>query len=156
MAVIVAGCGDDSENDAAPAATTPAATTTSRATAGYVAEVNRLCAELEPKVLDIAGPHPGSFPIKAYEAERPKRAALYEAFDAKVEAIPVSAGDRSAADAFDAFRRLSDATDARLAAAAATGEQDRFDAAIEARHRTFDTRSELKDLAAAGIVCNAR
>ncbi len=152
LAVTAAGCGDSSENDA-----TPAATTTTVAKANYVAQVNGLCEELMPKVLDVTGGgHPTAYPIKDYNAERPKLTALYKAFDAKVEAISVAAADRSEADAFDAFRRLSDATDVRLAAAAATGKQDRFDAALDARHRTFDSGSTLKDLAAAGIICNAR
>jgi hypothetical protein len=64
--------------------------------------------------------------------------------------------DRSAADAFEAYRRESDAAYAQMAAAAATGEQDRFDAAWHAVHRMFDNSSTLRDPHAAGITCNAR
>jgi hypothetical protein len=51
----------------------------------------------------------------------PKLIAVTEAVDAKADAIPVAAADRSAADAFEAYRRESDAAYAQMAAAAATG-----------------------------------
>jgi hypothetical protein len=122
-----------------------------------VARVNALCADLMPKVLGATGGgHPESFPIKAFNAERPKVRDLMKAFDEQVDAIPVAAADRSAANAFDAFRRLSDTADTRLAAAAATGKQDSFDAAFDATGRTFGSGSALRDFAAAGIRCPAR
>lgn len=150
LAGTAAACGDDSENDVTPAtATVPKA--------NYVAQVNRLCEELIPKVLEASGGgHPTTFPIKDYNAERPKRTALFKAFDAKVDAIEVADADRSAADAFDAFRRESDAADVQLAAAAATGKQARFDAAVDANDRKFESSSVVKALGAAGITCQAR
>lgn len=157
LAVTAGGCGDSSEDDATPAAATTVATTTSAPKAEYVAEINGLCAELTPKVLDVTGGgHPTSYPIKDFVAELPKLEALFKTFDAKVDTIPAAVADRSAADAFDAFRRLSDAASARLAAAAATGEQDTFDAAFDATLRRFEASSVPKDLAAAGITCPAR
>ena len=81
---------------------------------------------------------------------------LIDEFDAKIDAIPVTAAERPAADAFDAFRRLSDSTEEQLAAVAATGDQDAFDAAIDERHRTFDSSPVLAELGASGITCNAR
>jgi hypothetical protein len=146
------------QNDATPAVPTTVATTTSTAASAYVARLNELCAELEPQVIDAYGgaPHPAPFPIKEFNDEYPKLIAVTEAFDAKADAIPVAPADRSAADAFEAYRRESDAAYAQMAAAAATGEQDRFDAAWHAVHRMFDNSSTLRDPHAAGITCNAR
>lgn len=45
-------------------------------------------------------------------------------------ALTPVACDQSAAEVFDAYRRFSDANDARLAAAAASGDQATFDATI--------------------------
>jgi len=150
LAIVAFGCADPGSvaSPSAPATDVPAA--------DYVTQVNTLCVKLVEDVLEVAGAHPGSYPIAEYEAERPKMNALIAEFDAKVAAVPVAAGERPAAAAFDAFRRLSDETDADLAAAAATGDQAVFDAAIEKRHDTFDASSVLPDLAAAGIACNGR
>lgn len=117
------------QNDATPAVPTTVATTTSTAASAYVARLNELCAELEPQVIDAYGgaPHPAPFPIKEFNDEYPKLIAVTEAFDAKADAIPVAPADRSAADAFEAYRRESDAAYAPMAAAAAIGEQDRFE-----------------------------
>jgi hypothetical protein len=51
---------------------------------------------------------------------------------------------------------LSDAADARLTSAAATGKQDKFDAAFDATAAMFESSLALKALAAAGITCPAR
>jgi hypothetical protein len=155
LAVTAAGCGDASETTAAPAAQR-AATTTSVAESEYVAQLNKLCAELEPKILAVTGGHHLTYPIRVYNAERPKLNAIYETFDAQADAIPVAAADRSAADAFDAYRRLSDAIDGRLNAAAATGKQAKFDAVFDGRGQMLTAGSEVQDLTAAGIICNAR
>jgi len=153
LAMIVAACGDDSEDDAAPAA----ATTSTVPKPDYVTQVNRLCEELIPKVLEASGGgHPTHFPVEDYNAERPKRTALFKAFDAKVDAIEVAAADRSAADAFDAFRHESDAADVQVAAAAATGKQARSDTAIDAKERKYESSSVVKDLEATGIRCPVR
>ena len=158
LAVTAAGCGDSSESDATPAATTAVATTATVPKTGYVTQVNKLCEGLIPTVLDITGGgHQSSYRIKQYNVERPKLKALYKVFDAKVAAITVTAADRSAAAAFDGFRRWSNAVDTRLGTAAATGKQDRFDAANDAFFgRPPDTIPQLKALAAAGIRCPAR
>lgn len=155
LAVTAPGCSDDSENDAG-AAGTPAATP-SAATIDYVAEVNALCAELMPKVMEVVGGgHPTTYPIEDFTSEQPKINALIAEFDTKVEALPVADAHRSAADALTAFRNLSDAADEKLAAAAATGDQASFDAAFDDRLRTVRSSSVPTELAAAGITCNAR
>src|SRR5688572_30082938 len=91
---------------------------TSAAPAGdFITQVNTLCVALVEDYLDAADPHPGSFPIEDYLTEKAAVQPLIDAFDAQVDAIPVSDADRPAADAFAAFRRVSDETDAELAAA---------------------------------------
>jgi len=154
LAVTAAACGDDSEDDATPAAATTSTVVTHT---DYVSQVNRLCEELIPKVLAASGGgHPAHFPVEDYNAERPKKTALYKAFDAKIDAIEVAGADRSKADAFDAFRRESDAADVQLAATAATGKQATFDAGVDANERKYESSSVVKDLEATGIRCPAR
>jgi hypothetical protein len=151
LAVATAGCGNSADRDAAPI---PAASTAPAAGA-YVTEVNALCARLLSDVLafDI-----GNDPtIEQFEKKRNKLTALTKEFDAKVEAIPVTSADRSAAAAFTAYQGFSDAADARLSAAAATGDQEKFDAANEAFLTAVHADPpELEAMHAAGIYCNAR
>jgi len=154
LAVAATGCGDSSEKDATPQAPK---TTESVAESGYVAQLNELCAALEPKVIAAYGgaPHPAPYPIKEFEEETLKVEALYESFDAEADAIAVSDADRVAADSFEAYRQESDKAAAMMAGAAATGKQAKFDAAWYAVHDTFDNESVVPGLQAAGIVCNA-
>jgi len=155
LAATIIGCGGTAGNVASPTGASPVVATAAPMSE-YVAQLNELCAGLRADLFAVTTPHPGSFTIEDYQAEQPKVTPLIEAFDAKVEAIPVTAADRPAADAFGALQRMSDATEAELAAAAATGKQDLFDATIVERHRTFDASSVVQDLGAAGIICNAR
>lgn len=169
VAMTAAACGGAKNDDAlpAPSATTPptasaaptvGATATPGAGVGYVARLIQLCAELEPKVIAAYGgaPHPAPFPIEEFVAESPRLSAVLAAFDTLADAIPVASADRSAAAAFDAYRRESDAANARLAAAAATGDQATFDAAWYEVHRMFENNPTVERLTSAGIVCNAR
>ncbi|MGY2873776.1 hypothetical protein ACVW00_000966 [Marmoricola sp. URHA0025 HA25] len=156
LAATAAGCGaakDDGDASPATGRTTPASG------ASYAARVNELCSDLLVKVKEVnggGGGHPGHFPLEEYLAEQPKLAALTTAFDAKVVAIPVAAADRDAADALHAFQVMSDRATAMLDAAAATGEQAKFDEAFGAVHRMFDESSVSVDLMTQGIVCNGR
>ncbi len=154
FAMSAVGCGN-AANDASPVVASPPVITAAPASE-YVAQLNSLCADLRADLLEVTTPHPGSFSIEDYQTEQPKISALIEAFDAKVESIPVTAADRPAVDALNALQRLSDDTDAALATAAATGKQDLFDAAVVERHQTFDASPVQQDLGAAGIICNAR
>jgi hypothetical protein len=150
LAVAAVGCGG-------PASTTsPSAAPTSAPAADFVTQVNTLCVKLVEDYLDATRPHPGSFPIAEYLSERAKVQPLIDEFDAQIDAIPVTATDGPAAEAFHAFRRLSDSTEEQLAVAAATGDQNVFDAAIDERHRTFDSSPVLANLGEVGITCNAR
>ena len=98
----------------------------------YVARLNGLCAELQPKVLQIygGGGYPAPYPIKVFESEQPRLTSLYRTFDAQADALPLTDGDRRAFEAFKAYRRVADEATAVMSAAAATGRQDRFDAAF--------------------------
>jgi hypothetical protein len=157
LAAVAAGCTDG--GDAALRATpTTASSPTSAPTAEgtFVAQVNALCADLMQKVIGASGAHPGVYLIADFQADQPKLRALVDEFDAQVDALEVADGDRGAAEAFASFREMSDAEDEKLAAVAKSGDQERFNAAVEERHRTFDASDVLRNLAASGIACNAR
>jgi hypothetical protein len=124
--------------------------------ADFVTQVNTLCVALVEDYLEATNPHPGSFPIEEYIAEKAKVQPLIDAFDAMVDSIPRTENDRPAADAFDAFRGASDEADAELAAAAATGDQEVFDAAVDERHRALFDSPERQQLEEVGINCDAR
>ncbi len=157
FAVTAVGCGDPSGN--APTEAAPRTTAaTSLPRLDYAARINALCAELEPKVLEIygGGGHPSPFPIKVFESEQPQLTSLYSTFDAQADAVPVTDAEQRAVKAFTAYRRVSDAATATMSAAAATGRQSRFDAAYYAVHKMFDNNPVVNELHAAGISCNAR
>lgn len=159
LVVTAMGCNSPAGGDAGAGAgetTESRAATSSRP--GYTARLNQLCRELQPKVLEVygGGGHPAPYPIAVFRSEQPRLAALYRDFDARARAIPVTSGEQGAADAFDAYRRESDKAAAMMAAAAATGRQDRFDAAYHAVHKMFDTSPVTNRLSAAGVFCNAR
>jgi hypothetical protein len=170
VARAAAGCSSSSaghDTTAAAGAGTSAAGTSAASSSAtsspaptYVAALNALCGDLQTKVLAIyGGPgHHTSFPISVFNAEQPKLAAVTRDFDAKADALPVTASDRAAAKAFDAFRRQSDALYRIMAAAAATGKQAKFDAAFAHIVHTFEDKPNpvLDALHAAGIFCNAR
>jgi hypothetical protein len=167
LALITAGCSSSSSSSAArshtsatpPSSTVASSPAKSSAAFNYVGQVDALCGELQGKVLAVYGGqgHHTSPPIRVYLAERSKLAPVYRAFDAQVDAFPVSAADRAADEAFDAYRRWSDQNDRTLMAAAATGKQANFDAAFAKIVGTEGKPNPVVDaLQAAGIFCNAR
>jgi hypothetical protein len=92
-----------------------------------------------------------------YLAEHKKLATVYAAFDAQADAVPVGTADRAADQAFDAYRRQSDAADHKLAAAAATGKQANFDAAFRQIVASEGKPDPVIDaMHGAGIFCNGR
>ena len=153
------GCADTAEPEASePRATSsPAPPTSSRssAVAGYAEQVTGLCRELLAQVLefDIGN----AVTIEEFLGKHVRLVSAIEDFDAQVDAIPVTSADRPAADAFDAYRRFSDAADAKVFAAAQTGDQRQFDAANEAYLALIHGGvPEIDAMHAAGIQCNAR
>lgn len=156
-AVLVVGgsaCGGSSEEEAAPRAST------SSSPAGaddYVTAINAIWAEHLPLVLKATGGgHPDHYPIATYQAEAPQMEALRTQFDAKVSAVAVPPDAREAAATLDAYRKGSDEAEARLAAAAATGDQRKYDSAYDLNLST--STGDRAQMRAAGFSrqCNAR
>jgi hypothetical protein len=153
------GCGDADEPKAADPGATPSQTSPSSADPsaadGYVVQVNARCRELLTQVMgfDIGN----AVTIEQFLGKHEQLVVAIKDFDADVDAIPVTATDRPAADAFDAYRRFSDTADATVVAAAETGDQKQFDAAnaafLELIHGGV---AEIDAMHAAGIQCNAR
>jgi len=154
------GCGDSDREDAAPGSTSSATSLASAAPAtptsdGYVVQVNAPCRELLSQVLtfDIGN----AVMIAQFLGKHQQLVLAIHDFDADVDRIPVTSADRSAADAFDAYRHFSDAADAKVVAAAKTGDQEKFDAAnaafLEPIHGGVP---EMEEMHEAGIQCNAR
>jgi len=155
LAATAVGCGTAKEpGDASPATGHPA----TPSQPSYATQVNELCSDLLAKVKEVngGGGHPGHFPVVEYLAEQPRLAAVTAAFDARVDAIPVPAGERKEAEALRAFQDLSDRATAMLDAAAATGKQEKFDETFGRVHRMFDDSSVGEDLLTQGIGCNGR
>ena len=74
-----------------------------------------------------------------------------------VDSIEVTAAEQPAADAFNAYRRFSDAADAPVVAAAETGDQEAFEAAnIAYLEKLHSNPPEITALHDAGIQCTAR
>jgi hypothetical protein len=156
---VLAGCGSD-DSDPAPT-TTPSdsvqapAASPSPTPAGYAVQVNTLCRDLLADVLtfDIGN----AVTIKQFLGKHRPLVAAIRDFDAHVDAIPVTEADQPAADAFDAYRRFSDAADATVVAAARTGDQQEFDAANAAfLEEIHSNPPEVEAMRAAGIECIAR
>ncbi|HUR73563.1 MAG TPA: hypothetical protein VMZ00_04760 [Sporichthya sp.] len=151
LAITVAGCGDgnkatdplDPELSAAPTPT------------GYSAAVNARCGELEKATFDITG---GAEPtIAVFQKNLAKLDALTAGFDADVAKIPVTtSADREAAKAFKAFQRFSDAEWAKLKAAAAAGDEAKFQTAFQKFLDTFADSTVPAALANVEIACPAR
>jgi len=152
----LAGCGDaDGPEQVAHSRTDTAPSTAPSAEDGYVAQVNDRCRELLAQVLgfDIGN----AVTIEQFLGKHEQLVVAIHDFDADVDALPVTAAERPAADAFDAYRRFSDATDATLVAAAETGDQVQFDAANAAYLELIHAGvAELDAMHDAGIQCNAR
>src|SRR3954451_13537574 len=129
VGTVAMGCSGSDANAPTRTAPTVASTSTARPAPEFAAQVTQLCTELQPKVLQIygGGGHPAPYPIRVFKAEQPRLTSLYQAFDARVDAIPVTDADRRAVAAFKAYRHLSDGATARMSAAAETGRQSTFD-----------------------------
>lgn len=155
-AALAAGCGGSSDEAPPDASSAPAAS----ATAGsrkYVLAVNAICATHLPRVLDATGGgHRQHYPIATFNAEAPKLKALSADFDAKVGAVVVPPGEADAAATLEDYRKESDAWQARMAAAAATGDQATFDAAYDANLASFGPISARMVAAGFSPDCNSR
>jgi len=118
-------------------------------------QISALCQELLSQVLtfDIGN----AVTIEQFLGKHRKLVAAIHDFDAEVDRIPVTSADRSAAEAFDAYRKFSDAADATVVAAARTGDQEKFDTAnaafLDSIHGAIP---EIEEMHEAGIQCNAR
>ncbi|MDR7086181.1 nitrous oxide reductase accessory protein NosL [Aeromicrobium panaciterrae] len=146
LAALVTGCTDSND---APSKPSPSVQ------ADYVTQVNALCGKLLTQVLafDIGN----VVSTEEFLTKHEKLVAAIQDFDAEVESIRVTAADRKAADAFDAYRRFSDAADAPVFAAAQTGDQERFEAANDQYLETVHGGvTEIDRMHKVGIQCNAR
>lgn len=99
--LVLGACGSDPEPTAP--STAPSVSVSAEAE-GYVDQVVDLCRDLLAEVLtfDIGN----AVTIEQFLGKHEPLVAAIRAFDAQVDAIPVTEGDRPAADAFDAYRRL--------------------------------------------------
>jgi hypothetical protein len=155
----VSGCGGSGEDEAAVPSATPAAASPSPTASGsYVSQVNALCESMIPAVMAVRGDSDGDgggdFPaMDEFEAQEAQLEPILEAFDAAVDAIPVTEADRAAADAFNAFRDLSDSDAAELVSAAKSGDQQKYEELLEPSAEFEAKRSAME---AAGISCPAR
>ena len=87
LAIAAVGCTDAGKNAASPSVAAPVVASVAPESA-YVAQLNKLCAELRADLFEVTTPHPGAFSIEDYNAEQPKITHLIEAFDAKVDVDP--------------------------------------------------------------------
>ncbi len=87
LAIAAVGCTDAGKNAASPSVAAPVVASVAPESA-YVAQLNKLCAELRADLFEVTTPHPGAFSIEDYNAEQPKITHLIEAFDAKVGVDP--------------------------------------------------------------------
>ena len=153
---LASGCGESSDEASPRASAEPSAASTPDAKQ-YVDAINAICDAHLPLVLEATGGgHRGHFPIATYKAETPKLKALNADFDAKVAAVEVPEGARDAAATLNDYRKESDAAEARLAAAAATGDQAKFDAAFDANTAPFETVGARMRAAGFSRDCNSR
>jgi hypothetical protein len=143
------GCGGAGNHDRAE----PSSTRT--AGPDYEAQVNALCAELIDQVLPITGDKPNPSP-REFLRFGEKIDPVIERFDSKVDALEVSEADRSADEAFDAYRSKLDAADAALRKVARTGDVDAFATAFNHFLNELRSSPEKTRLSAQGIVCSAR
>lgn len=153
VVLAVGGCGDDGDADDDGASATP--TSTMSEGSSYVASVNERCEAMIPEIVAINGDE--SQPVAATFIEKnEQKAAVYEVFDAEIDALPVGPSDQRAADAFDAYRDSADADAEALAAVAATGDAVAFDAKHAELLAAFRSSPVTAELDAVGIDCPAR
>jgi len=157
--VVMAGCssGGDKPSGSPTSSSGSTPTPTSSAAVSYVDAVNDLCEDLIPKVLAVRIGPEGSKPTRTeFVIEHPKLEPVYKVFDAQVDALPVSAADKAAADAFVAYRAWLNEWDVKLQAAAATGDDGTFEDALHRFDVDFDSSDEPATMHQAGIQCPAR
>jgi hypothetical protein len=159
-ATTVAACSSSAtkgSTSSSASSSTSASSTAVTSSGSYAASVNKLCDDLIPKVLAIRTGPAGSEPtLQEFLAEDPKLEPVYKAFDAQVDALPVSTADKPADAAFDAYRTWLSTWNAQLQAAAGTGDVSKFKDALARLDRDFKTAKEVSDLHTAGIECPAR
>lgn len=143
------GCGDTGASDQ------PGTDSMSVAGSDYATRVNELCADLIDQVLPITGdkPHPSPQEFLGFAK---KIGPVIDDFDSSVDALEVAKADRSAEDAFDAYRSMVDDANAALAEVARTGDIETFDAAFAAFLDELRVSPEKARLRAEGIECPAR
>ena len=156
MAALAAGCGGSSDKASPRESTAPSASSTADAQQ-YVDSINAICAAQLPLVLGATnGGHPQHYPIATFNAERPKLKTLNSEFDAKVAAVVIPPAAKPAAATLNDYRKYSDAAEARLATAAATGSQAQFDVAYDANAASFGDVSAHMLAAGFSQDCNSR
>jgi hypothetical protein len=159
LVVTATGCSDSDDEDASASSETTAVASASPSSSGsYVDQVNALCEAMIDGVMAVRGDSDGDGggdvpAMDEYEDQQLRIAPITAAFDAKVDAIPVTESDRAAAEAFDAYREFIDADTARTIAAAQSGDQDRYDAALQP---SAEFEAKLRPVETAGISCPAR
>jgi hypothetical protein len=147
---VASGCGSIGNNDR-----TEANSTGTSGGPDYETQVNALCADLVDEVLPISGDKPNPSPDE-FLSFTDKIDPVIDRFDKKVNALEVSEADRSAADAFDAYRSKLDAADAALMKVARTGDVDAFATAFTDFLNELRASPEKAELSTEGIVCPAR
>lgn len=153
---LASGCGGSSDEASPRASTAPSAAATGEGQQ-YVDSINAICAAHLPRVLAATGGgHQGYYPIATFKAEAPKLKALAADFDAKVAAVAVPEGAKDAAATLNDYLQESATMEARLAAAAATGDQAKFDEAYDANLAPFGTVSARMRAAGFSRDCNSR
>ena len=151
LAISPAGCGsDDGDQDALePELSAPPEPS------GYAAAVNARCGELDAATFKITD---GAKPTaEVFRKNQAKLDALTAEFDADVAKIPVTTdADRKAAAAFAAFQKFSDTEWGKVEAAAAAGDEAKFQTAFQAFLDSFDASPIPAGLADVQIGCPAR
>lgn len=149
----ITGCAGTSEPRESDSDRTSAASNPS--TGGdYVLNVNALCRTLVAESIAVRGG--AELSLESYLDLKSERVRLRATFDDEVESILVADSDQDAADLFDAYRAWSDDAEAKIAAAAETGDPAAFEAAVDAYGEAVAATTWRQDLAAVGISCPAR
>ena len=140
--LVAAGCGDSEDEKPATSG-------------AFVKQLNRLCQQLEQDVLAVVKDE--RYPTaEEYLALRRQTGPLFAAFDAKVAAIEVTDDDKSAAEAFEAYRVESDKSNETLVEAASTGDEGTYRSAFAANDKAYDDSKAVAKLTTEGIYCPAR
>ena len=149
----ITGCTGTSEPRESDSDSTSAASNPSTGD-DYVLRVNALCRALVAESIAVRGG--AELSLESYLDLKSERVRLRATFDDEVESIPVAHSDQVAADLFDAYRAWSDDAEAKIAAAAETGDSATFEAAVDEYGEAVAATTWKRDLAAVGISCPAR